>query len=189
MYHSISPSLTLCSHFFAFSRQHDFSLLLVCARGPAARCSGLRSVDLGIPAPGHRQDHQALQKEIRRFTNSREQPAGPLQKHLSECLQTAVSGASGPSGEQAGRGELHLSPRAQEEQGRPGDGRGHSDHHARGHCSFKLVGFSGPCTKQETFLLVGQQRTERISALADFPSCIRQRHPRFRRDVHLNLSA
>lgn len=129
---STSPFLTLCIDFLLFSRRYDSRLLFVCARWPAAGCSGLRAVDLGVQAQGHRQDHPALQKEIWHFTNKRpcEQPDGALQKHFPERVQTALSGASGPSGEQARLRDLHLPPSAKEEQGRPGHGRGHSGRHA-----------------------------------------------------------
>lgn len=133
-------------HSSFISRWYDSSLLFIYSCGSAAGCVGLRPVDLGIQAHVHRQDHQALQKEVWHFTstNPNEQPARPLPKHFPECLQTTLPGASGSSGEQTWGRDLHLSPAGQEEQGPVGVRRWHPSHHAWGYSGFNLVGFSIP---------------------------------------------
>lgn len=94
--------LTLyCSFVFFFYvllfRWYASSFLFIHARGPAAGCFGVRSADLGIQASGHCQDHQTFEKENTHLTNK--QPhEWPIQEHIPQRLQTALSGASGSSG-------------------------------------------------------------------------------------------
>lgn len=185
------PPLTL---FFCFScpaRRHDSRLLFVHVCGLSAGRTDLRSAHLGYKAPGHRQDHQSLEKENQHLTvqQPHEQPDWSLQKHFSKRLPAAFPGAGGPTGQQTRFGDIHLSPSAQEKSGCSGHGGGHPDQRAWRHGGGNLVGFRSAGSKQKTFLLAGRQRIKGFPAFPDSAPCIWQCHPRLWGNLHLNQFA